>query len=88
MYTFSLRTAHRWICQGIAAASLAAAAMGTGVKGRGRNNPHHSCARHWLQSDLNVDEVSAWLGDSSLTVTCNTYLVLAPETLGDISEVP
>ena len=55
---------------------------------RAGQNPHHSCARHWLQSDLNVDEVSAWLGDSSLTVTCNTYLVLAPETLGDISEVP
>ena len=69
------------------AASLAAA-MGTDVKGRGRNNPHHSCARHCLQSDLNVDEVSAWLGHSSLTVTSNTYLVLAPETLGNISEVP
>ena len=37
---------------------------------------------------LNVNAVSAWLGHSSLTVTLNTYLVLAPDTLGDISDVP
>ena len=48
----------------------------------------HSCARQWLQSGLNVNAVSAWLGHSSPTVTLNTYLVLAPDTLGDISEVP
>ena len=48
----------------------------------------HSCARHWLQSGLNVNAVSAWLGHSSSAVTLNTYLVLAPDTLGDISEVP
>ena len=47
-----------------------------------------SCARHWLQSGLNVNAVSAWLGHSSLTVTLDTYLALAPDTLGDISEVP
>ena len=49
-----------------------------GVKGPGS---------HSLQSGLNVNAVSAWLGHSSLTVTLNTYLVLAPDTLGDISEV-
>ena len=36
---------------------------------------------------LNVNAVSAWLGHSSPTVTLNTYLVLAPDTLGNISEV-
>ena len=51
-----------------------------GVKGPG--SP--ACARHWLQSGLNVNAVSAWLGHSSLTVTLNTYLVLVPDTLGDI----
>ena len=37
---------------------------------------------------LNVNAVSAWLGHSSPAVTLNTYLVLAPDTLGNISEVP
>ena len=41
-----------------------------------------------LQSGLNVNAVSAWLWHSSPTVTLNTDLVLAPDTLGDISEVP
>ena len=59
-----------------------------GVKGSGSHSLRHSCARHWLQSGLNVNAVSAWLGHSSLTVTLNTYLVLAPDTLGDIPEVP
>ena len=36
---------------------------------------------------LDVNAVSAWLGHSSPTVTLNTYLVLAPDTLGNISEV-
>ena len=63
-------------------------ATGTGVKGPGSHSVRHSCARHWLQSGLNVNAVSAWLGYSSPTVTLNTYLVLAPDTLGDISEVP
>ncbi len=58
-------------------------ATGTGVKGPGSHS-----VRHWLQSGLNVNAVSAWLGHSSPTVTLNTYLVLAPDTLGDISEVP
>ena len=53
-----------------------------------RAQPPTACARHWLQSGLNVNAVSAWLGHSSPTVTLNTYLVLAPDTLGDISEVP
>ena len=47
----------------------------------------HSCARLWLQSGLNVNAVSAWLGHSSPTVTTDPYLVLATDTLGDISEV-
>ena len=67
---------------------LQAAATGTGVKGPASHSLRHSCARHWLQSGLNVNAVSAWLGHSSPTVTLNTYLVLAPDTLGDISEVP
>ena len=53
-----------------------------GVKGPGSHSLRHSYARHWLQSGLNVNAVSAWLGHSSLTVTLNTYLVLAPDTLG------
>ena len=46
----------------------------------------HSYARHWLQSGLNVNAMSVWLGHSSPTVTLDTYLVLAPDTLGDISQ--
>ena len=88
VFQFSARTAARWITQGIAAAGLAPVATGTGVKGPGSHSLRHSCARHWLQSGLNVNAVSAWLGHSSPTVTLNTYLVLAPDTLGDISEVP
>ena len=64
------------------------AATGTGVKGPASHNLRHSCARHWLQNGLNVNAVSVWLGLGSPTVTLNTYLVLAPDTLGDISEVP
>ena len=30
--------------------------------------------------------MSVWLGHSSPTVTLDTYLVLAPDTLGDISQ--
>ena len=88
VFQFSARTAARWIRQGIAAAGLATVATGTGVKGPGSHSLRHSCARHWLQSGLNVNAVSAWLGHNSSTVTLNTYLVLAPDTLGDISEVP
>ena len=84
----SPRSAARWIAEGIAKAGLQAAATGTGVKGPASHSLRHSCARHWLQSGLNVNAVSAWLGHSSPTVTLNTYLVLAPDTLGDISEVP
>ena len=40
----------------------------------------HSCARHWLQSGLNVNAVSTWQGRSSPTGTLDTYLVLAPDT--------
>ena len=80
----------RWIAEGIAKAGLQAAATGTGVKGPGSHSLRHSCAHHWLQSGLNVNAVSAWLGHSSPTVTLDTYLVLvlALDTpLGDISEV-
>ena len=82
------RSTARWIAEGIAKAGLQAAATGTGIKGAASHSLRHSCARHWLQSGLNVNAVSAWLGHSSPTVTLNTYLVLAPDTLGDISEVP
>ena len=82
------RTVNRWIGQAIAKAGLDRVATGTGVKGPGSHSLRHSCARHWLQSGLNVNAVSAWLGHSSPTVTLNTYLVLAPDTLGDISDVP
>ena len=37
--------------------------------------------------DDRVFQLSAWLGHSSPTVTLNTYLVLAPDTLCAISEV-
>jgi integrase len=87
----SPRTAARWISEGITHAGLQAAATGTGVKGPAshslRHSLRHSCARHWLQSGLNVNAVSTWLGHRSPTVTLNTCLVLAPDTLGDISEV-
>ena len=83
----SPRTAARWISEGITKAGLQAVATGTGVKGPASHSLRHSCARHWLQSGLNVNAVSAWLGHSSPTVTLDTYLVLAPDTLGDISEV-
>ena len=88
VFAFSARTAARWIAQGIAKANLHTVATGTGVKGPGSHSLCHSCARHWLQSGLSVNAVSAWLGHSSPTVTLNTYLVLVPDTLGDISEVP
>ena len=84
----SPRSAARWIAEGIAKAGLQAAATGTGVKGPASHSLGRSCARHWLQSGLNVNAVSAWLGHSSLTVTLNTYLVLAPDTLGEINTVP
>ena len=84
VFLFSPQTAARWIAQGMAAEDLETVATGTGVKGPGS----HSCARHWLQSGLNVNAVSAWLGHSSPTVALNTYLVLVPYTIGDISEVP
>ena len=83
----SPRTAARWISEGITKAGLQEVATGTGVKGPASHSLRHSCARHWLQSGLNVNAVSAWLGHSSPTLTLDTYLVLAPETLGDISEV-
>ena len=82
----SPRSAARWIAEGIAKAGLQAAAAGTGVKGPASHSLRHSCARHWLQSGLNVNAVSAWLGHSSPTVTLNTYLELAPDTLGDVAE--
>ena len=63
-------------------------ATGTGVKGPASYSLHHSCARHWLQNDLNINAVSAWLGHSSPTATLSTCLVLAPDTFGDISGVP
>ena len=80
---FSDRTAASWVTQGISAAGLVTVATGTGVKGQGSHS-----LRHWLQSGLNVNAVSAWLGHSSPTVTLDTYLVPAPDTLSDISEVP
>ena len=83
VFLFPPRTATRWISQGIAAADLETVATGTGVKGPGSHSLRYSCARHWLQSGLNVNAVSAWLGHSSPTVRLNTYLVLAPDTLGD-----
>ena len=82
----SARTTARWIGDGITNAGLQSAATGTGAKGPASHSLRHSCARHWLQSGLNVNAVSAWLGHSSPTVTLNTHLVLAPDTLGDISE--
>ena len=82
------RTVNRWIAQAIADAGLGAVSTGTGKKGPGSHSLRHSCARHWLQSGLNVNAVSSWLGHPSPTVTLNTYLVLAPDTLGDISDVP
>ena len=83
VFQFSPRPAARWITQGIAVP----VATGTGVKGPGSHSLRHSCARHWLQSGLNVSLFRV-AGHSSPTVTLNTYLVLAPDTLGDISEVP
>ena len=68
----SPRSAARWIAEGIAKGGLQAAATGTGVKGPASHSLRHSCARHWLQSGLNVNAVSAWLGHSSPTVTLNT----------------
>ena len=82
------RTAARWICDGITNGGIRSAATGTGAKGPAYHSFHHSCAGRWLQSGLNVNAVSAWLGHCSPTVTLNTYLVLAPDTLGDIREVP
>ena len=82
------RTVNRWIAQAIVKAGLSGVATGTGKKKPGSHSLRHSCARHWLQSGLAVHAVSAWLGHSSPTVTLNTYLVLAPDTLGDISAVP
>ncbi len=84
----SARTAARWICDGITNGGLRSAATGTAAKGPASHSLHHSCARHGLQSGLNVNTVSAWLGHCSPTVTLNTYLVLAPDTLGDIREFP
>ena len=84
----SPRTAARWNADGITKAELQAAATGTGIKGPASHSLRHSCARHWLKSGLNVNAVSEWLGHSSPTVTLNTYLVLAPDTLGSIREVP
>ena len=84
---FSDRTATRWITLGIAAAGLVTVAAGSGVKGPGSYSQRHSCARHWLRSGLNVNAVSAWLGHGSPTVTLDTYLVLAPDTLGDIARL-
>ena len=88
VFALSPRTAARWIAQGIEKAGLDALATGTGAKRPGSHSLRHSCARHWLESKLSVNAVSAWLGHSSPTVTLNTYLVLAPDTLGDISAVP
>ena len=73
----SPRSAARWIAEGIAKAGLQAVATGTGVKSPAFHSLRHSCARHWLQSGLNVNAVSARLGHSSPTVTLDTYLVLA-----------
>ena len=84
----SPRSAARWIAKGIEKAGLQEAPTGTGVKGPASHSLRHSCARHWLRSGLNGNAVSAWLVHSSPTVTLNTYLVLAPDTLGDIGEVP
>ena len=78
MLLFSPRTAARWISQGIAAADLETVATAVS-KGRAAT----ACARYCLQSRLNVNAMSAWLGHSSLIVTLNTYLVLAPDTLED-----
>ena len=83
----SARTVNRWIAQGIGKAGLDAVATGTGTKGPGSHSLRHNCARYWLQSGRNVNAVSAWLGHSRPTVTLNTYLGLAPDTLGEISEV-
>ena len=64
----SPRSAARWIAEGIAKAGLQEAATGTGVKGPASHSLRRSCARHWLQSGLNVNAVSAWLGHSRPTV--------------------
>ena len=64
----SPRSAARWIAEGIAKAGLQEAATGTGVKGPASHSLRHSCARHWLQSGLNVNAVSDWLGHSRPTV--------------------
>ena len=76
---FSPRTAARWISQGIAAAADLETVATAVSKGRAAT----ACARYCLQSRLNVNAMSAWLGHSSLIVTLNTYLVLAPDTLED-----
>ena len=88
VFPFSPRTATRWIAQGISDAGLVSVATGTGVKKPGSHSLRHSCARHWLQSRMEINAVSVWLGHSSPAVTLNTYLVLAPGTLGDIEQVP
>ena len=73
-------TVNRWIADAIAKTGLSEVATGTGVKGPGSHSLRHSYARHWLQSGLNVNAVSAWLGHSNPMVTLNTYLVLAPDS--------
>ena len=56
----SARTEARWISDGITNAGLQPTATGTGTKGPAFHSLRHSCARHWLQSGLNVNAVSAW----------------------------
>ena len=84
----SSRTAARWIAQGLAKAGLQAAATRNGVNGPSSHSLRNRCTRHWQQSGLNANAVSAWLRHTSPIVTFSTCLVLAPDTLGDIREVP
>ena len=84
VFQFSDRTAARWITQGIAEVGLVTVATGTGVKGLGNQTSATAAPRHWLQSGLNVNAVSPRLGHNSPTVTLDTHLVLAPDTLWDI----
>ena len=87
-FPLSSRTAARWIAGGITEAGLQPAATGTATKGPASHSLRHSCARYWLQPGLNVNAIPACLGRSSPTITLNVYLVLAPDTLGNISDVP
>lgn len=88
VFEIDVRTARRWVLSAIKAAGLMDETTGTGQKGPGPHSLRHSYARHLLHSGIPVNAVSAWLGHSSPRITLDTYLPLAPGTLGDISTVP